>query len=176
MEKEIIKKMNYNITNIISKSFPKLKNKRIVIRVRKTSKKKKFPMAAALFDIKGGYLIKVNLNIMILNNKVLTGLLAHELVHIENYTKKSLFRNIIWRIKDEFLCRLVFHLRIFSRWKKEYKKKHKKIDIEVVKRGYGSKLMEYERFLSRSLKPKQLKERHYSYLSEREIRKLMKKK
>lgn len=172
MKKEIIKKINCNITILISKSFPELKNKRIVVKVWKTSKKK-FPMAAALFNRKG-YIIKVNPNINLLSNKALIGLLVHELVHIKNYTKKSLFQNIMWRIKDEFLCRLIFHLSIFSVWKKEYKNKHKKIDIEVVKRGYRNELMEYERFLNRSLKPKQLKERFYSYLSEKEIKELTK--
>lgn len=104
---------------LIKKSFTNVNRKLISVEIKKVDS-----YFMATIDNK----ILVSTDCSKLNNRALIGVLAHELVHVIDYQKspiKDLLRRFFYNIPS-------------------YRTKHeRRIDLEVIQRGFGEYLLEF---------------------------------
>ena len=129
-----IEKYKKIIDELVQKSFPILKNKPISVSEDKNKKR--------YYGISYDFVLFKHIGISEksrkYSKKALKGLLAHELSHLENSTKMSFYRKIIYFIKWFFSKKI----------KAEYETM---ADMLLIKKGYGK---EYSQFVIEGLKGK----------------------
>lgn len=153
------------IEYLISRSYPTLENKKISITFWQNNNKF-HPMACANFS-RNEFILELNPLVKILDQKERIGLFAHELVHLEFYAKRRYIQNLLWLWNDLFQHSIVSYF--IASNKKRLGDKHKKVDIEAIRRGYGENLIAYKRLIYQKLDKDKLKDYHRDYLSDKEV-------
>lgn len=164
MKNNIKNEINY----LILKSYPLLRRKSIQIKFWKRTNKF-YPMACAKFSSKK-LILELNPRIRELTRKERIGLLAHELVHLEFYVKRRYVRNLLWLWNDLLLHSFI----LYPLTKKWLGNKHKQIDIEAIKRGYGKNLIAYKEKIRQRVDKTRIKKYYIDYLKSNEVKKIMK--
>ncbi len=148
------------LKELIKKSFPKLRGKKILIYESDNKKFKSYFADTGYFIF--FWRIRTGKKLRKLPDEFLKGILAHELSHIEIFGKRNFIRKIISGLKY-FISRV-------SREKEE-----KSTDRMAIEKGYGKELYSFRKY-NLSVADKKTKERiRKYYLFPEEIKKHMKK-
>lgn len=152
-DKKNLERYEKLIKNLIHKSFPTLKNKKIKIYEYKFTRGPSADAERLPFYLR----IRTNIRLRDYSEGKLIGTFAHELCHLEKFVSLSWFHYYI--------------IRDFQKSKKFIKKEEKETDIETIKKGYAKQLylQRKSRWKSNVKKDKKLKK---MYLSPIEIRKI----
>ncbi len=143
--KTLISKMNID--------FPELKNEKIKIIIEKIG-----ASAMTKPSIFGGHLLYVHPEkYSSANNIMLTGMLAHELIHMEQSMAVTFPKHFANSLKYYF----------FKKYKREIEIT---TDIDVIKRGYRNQLFECRKFREKHYSEKEAINAKMFYLSSKEIK------
>lgn len=121
-------KINTALDYLVEKSFTNLKRETILIEIRKGDSYFMYTIINKIF---------VSSDCSELNNKALIGVLAHELVHLSDYHENP--------VKD-FFRKLLYNFPYFRT------KLERRIDLEVIHRGFGEYLLEFLKYHDRYYK------------------------
>lgn len=145
LELHIENRIDSALDFLIKKSFTNVNRKLISVEIKKVDS-----YFMATIDNK----ILVSTDCSKLNNRALIGVLAHELVHVIDYQKspiKDLLRRFFYNIPS-------------------YRTKHeRRIDLEVIQRGFGEYLLEFLEYHDKYYK----KYNETDGLTKNEVRKLL---
>jgi hypothetical protein len=147
------------INEVIEKSYPELKNKRIEIKTFKSESdyfQARFSFGKYLTFQKMQYLIFVNPKVFERGATAdgIRSVIAHELAHVLYYSKRNRFE----------LLGLVN-----LSGKKFTQRFERGADVEAIARGYGEGLIEYRNWLYQNIPPKSLEEKKRNYFSPEEL-------
>lgn len=138
------------INQLVTKSFPILKNKKI-----KVYESNELKHSAEAFKFLSFLRIKTNPRLRDYNKTHLIGIFSHELSHLEKWEKEKFDYYFIRGF------RLIF--------KKYIKKDEKETDINAIMKGYSRELYSQRKSIWNSKKAKELR---WKYLSPNEIKKI----
>ena len=158
VSKASLSKICEKILKRIRKNFPKLEKVKISLKITKL---KNYSMWAIQIR-KGGYKILIDYNrYNDAKPNEICGVLAHELIHFEDYGQRTKFCMI--------LDRILYHFRIYR------KLVERSVDKRVIGRGYGKELIANRK---RMLEKASAKSLHYNrgvYMLPEEIKSYAKK-
>ncbi len=162
-KREAIAKTQIYVSEIVQKSFPKIKLAKIRIKTFKSETnffKARFSFTRFLTFQRMRHLLYVNPEVYRRNapEDSVKAILAHELAHILYYTKKNRF---------ELLGLASLASNGFSA------KFERKADLEAVARGYGEGLIQYRRWLYRNIPSNNISKKKRSYFSPQEIQAML---
>jgi hypothetical protein len=146
-------------SEIIEKSFPELKNKKIEIKTFSSDSdyfQSRFTFGRFLTFRALRYVIFVNPSVYERNapEKGIRAILAHELSHIAYYVRKNRLQllGLVSLVSDNFT-----------------RKFERRTDLEAISRGYGPGLISYRNWLYENIPPKNVKIKKRNYLTPEEI-------
>jgi len=146
------------VKSLVKNSFPILHSKKICIETKPLSKK--FSACATNYPFSG---LKIWINPKYCekyNDFELKGLLAHELIHLEDFSIMGWGKKFLWDFRY-----------LFSR--KNRRKIERETDKKTILKGYGKELRAL-RLKRESIKDKNFKKIKRFYLSSKEIEKYLK--
>lgn len=162
-KREAIAKTQIYVSEIVQRSFPKIKLAKIRIKTFKSETnffKARFSFTRFLTFQRMRHLLYVNPEVYRRNapEDSVKAILAHELAHILYYTKKNRF---------ELLGLASLASNGFSA------KFERKADLEAVARGYGEGLIQYRSWLYRNIPSNNISKKKRSYFSPQEIQAML---
>jgi hypothetical protein len=158
-QNDAVQKTQKVISEIIEKSYPELKSKRIEVKTFQSNTdyfRARFSFNKMLTFQKMHYIILVNPQFFVKNapENGIRSILAHELAHVLSYAERSRFE-------------LLGLIKLSS---KDFAQKFERgADLEAMARGYGEGLIEYRKWLYQNIPPKNLEEKKRNYFSPEEI-------
>jgi hypothetical protein len=156
---DAIQKTQKIINEVIEKSYPELKSKRIEVKTFQSNTdyfRARFSFNKMLTFQKMRYIIFVNPQVFTKNapEKGIRSILAHELAHVLYYAERNRF---------ELLGLIKLSAKDFAQ------KFERGADLEAMARGYGEGLTEYRKWLYQNIPLKNLEEKKRNYFSPEEI-------
>jgi hypothetical protein len=147
------------VSEIIEKSFPELKNKKIEIKTFSSDSdyfQSRFTVGRFLTFRTLRYVIFVNPSVYERNapENGIRAILAHEISHIAYYVRKNRLQllGLVALLGDDFT-----------------RKFERRTDLEAISRGYGLGLIAYRNWLYKNIPPKKLKAKKRNYMTPEEI-------
>lgn len=160
---DTIQKTQKIINEVIEKSYPELKNKRIEVKTFKSESdyfRARFSYNKYLTFQKMRYIVFVNPQVFTKNapDDGVRSILAHELAHVLYFAERD---------RLELLGLVKLSSKSFT------KKFEHRADLETISRGYGEGLKEYRAWLYQNIPAKNLAEKKRNYFAPEEIEKVM---
>ncbi len=161
---DTIQKTQKIINEVIEKSLPELKTKKIEVKTFQSESdyfQSRFSFGKMLTFQTMRYIIYVNPKVFERNapENGIRSILAHELAHVLYFAERNRFE----------LMGLV------SLSSKSFTQRFERLaDLEVIARGYGEGLIEYRKWLYRNIPPENLEEKKRNYFSPEEIELMLK--
>lgn len=154
-----IQKTQKIVNEVLEKSYPELKSKKIEIQTFKSESdyfQSRFSFGKMLALQKMRYIIFVNPKVFEKNapESGIRSIIAHEIAHVLYYSKRNRFE-------------LIGLARLSS---KDFTQKFERgADLEAIARGYGDGLKDYRNWLYQNIPAKNLEEKKRNYFSPEEI-------
>ena len=160
---DAIQKTQKIINEVIEKSFPELKTKKVEVKTFQSESdyfRARFSYAKYLTFQKMRYIVLVNPKVFDKNSPTngIRAILAHELAHVLYFVERNRF---------ELLGLASLSSKSFTQ------KFEHRADLEAISRGYGEGLKEYRAWLYQNIPPKNFAEKKRNYFSPEEIEKVM---
>jgi len=156
---DAIQKTQKIINEVVAKSYPELKNKKIEVKTFQSELdyfQSRFSLGKMLTFQKMRYIIFVNPKVFEKNapESGIRSIIAHEIAHVLYYSKRN-------RIELLGLIKLS---------SKDFTQKFERgADLEAIARGYGSGIKDYRQWLYQNIPQKNLEEKKRNYFSPEEI-------
>lgn len=162
-DREAVEKTENLVAEIIQKSYPELNTAPIKVRLFESDSnyfKSGFSIGRYLICQKMRYLIYVNPQVFARTapDTGIRAIIAHELAHILYYRRKN---------RLELLGLVSLTDRSFTAGFE------RRADLEAIRRGYGSGLQDYRRWLYRNIPANKLKAKQRDYFSPDEIDRIL---
>lgn len=161
---DALQKTQKIINEVIEKSYPELKNKRIEVKTFQSESdyfRARFSYGKYLTFQKMRYIVFVNPKVFEKNAAAngIRSIIAHELAHILYFAERNRFEL----------------LGLASLSSKNFTQKFEhRADLEAISHGYGDGLKEYRAWLYQNIPPKNLAGKKRNYFAPEEIEKVMK--
>ncbi len=159
-----IEKTQKLVAEIVEKSYPELKDKRIEVKSFKSESdyfQSRFSFEKFLTFRRMNYIIFVNPKVYELNapENGIRAILAHEIGHILYYSRKN---------RVQLLGLINLSTKGFTQ------KFERRTDLEAIKRGYGEGLIAYRNWLYEHIPAKNIESKKRNYFTPEEISAIMK--
>lgn len=160
---DAVQKTQKIINEVIEKSYPELKNKRIEVKIFQSESdyfRARFSYNKYLTFQKMRYIVFVNPQVFAKNapENGIRSILAHELAHVLYFAERSRFEL----------------LGLANLWSKSFTQKfERRADLEAISRGYGEGLKQYRAWLYQNIPTKNLAGKKRDYFAPEEIEKVM---
>lgn len=158
-----IQKTQKIISEVVKKSYPELKNKRIEVKIFQSESdyfRARFSYNKYLTFQKMRYIVFANPQVFAKNapENGIRSIIAHELAHVLYFAERNRF---------ELLGLVSLSSKSFTQ------KFERRADLEAISRGYGDGLKEYRAWLYQNIPQKNLAEKKRNYFSPEEIDKVI---
>lgn len=156
---DAIQKTQKIVNEVIEKSFPELKSKKIEVKTFQSESdyfQSRFSFGKMLTFQKMRYIIFVNPKVFEKNapESGIRSIIAHEIAHVLYYSKRN---------RVELLGLIKLSSKDFTQ------KFERGADLEAIARGYGGGIKDYRQWLYQNIPQKNLEEKKRNYFSPEEI-------